>query len=460
MTPAVAYQNLEEALRAVGSPVELLRNSQIGPYAFPVVPSEFTNWRDEQRSWRDTCALFDQSHHMTDLYIEGPDALKVLSDLAVNSFKNFKINQAKQFVACNHEGYVIGDAILFYLDANLLSLVGRPSAINWVQYNIETGQCAAKAERDERSAVNRGTRKFFRYQVQGPNALKVMEKVLGKPAPDIRFFQMSVIAVAGRDIHALRHGMVGQPGWELFGPWEYGDQVRDAIVTAGREYGIRLVGARTYPTSCLESGWIPSPLPAIYVGDKMKAYRQWLSGKSYEAMASLGGSFYSNDITDYYLTPYDLGYGPFVKFDHEFVGRAALEKMADHPTRQKVTLVWNGEDVARALGSLFHSGDITKYIDLPLANYATLPYDKVLKGGKTVGVSTYTGYTYNERAMISLAVVDVAYSEPGTEVTLVWGEEGRGSSKPTVERHLQAEIRATVAPVPISDVARIGYRPK
>jgi glycine cleavage system aminomethyltransferase T len=254
--------------------------------------------------------------------------------------------------------------------------------------------------------------------------------------------------------------MVGQPGWELFGPWEHGDAVRDAIVEAGQEYGIRQVGARTYPTSCLESGWIPSPLPAVYVGEEMKAYRQWLTAKSYEAMASLGGSFYSNDITDYYLTPYDLGYGPFVKFDHDFVGRAALEKMVDNQKRKKVTLVWNGEDIKRVMGSLFHAGDIEKYIDLPLANYSTLPYDKVLKNGKTVGLSTYTGYTYNERAMISLAMVDVEHSNPGVEVTLVWGEQGRGSSKPTVERHQQAEIRATVASVPYAEIARLAYRPK
>ena len=49
---------------------------------------------------------------MSDLYVEGPDALKLFSDLGVNSFKNFKVNQAKQFVACNPDGYVIGDAIL------------------------------------------------------------------------------------------------------------------------------------------------------------------------------------------------------------------------------------------------------------------------------------------------------------------------------------------------------------
>lgn len=457
----MSSQSLEDVIRTAGNPVDLLRNSQIGPYAFPVVKHEFTNWRDEQRSWRETCALFDQSHHMTDLYVEGPDALKVFSDLGVNTFKNFKVDQAKQFVACNHNGFVIGDAILFYLDENKFNLVGRPPAANWVQYHVETGGYKAKAEKDERSAVNQGRRKVFRYQVQGPHALKVMEKVTGKPAPDIRFFNMETLQIAGRDVRALRHGMVGQPGWELFGPWEHGEQVRDAIVEAGQEFGIRQVGARTYPTSCLESGWIPSPLPAVYTGDEMKPYRQWLSSKSYEAMASLGGSFYSNDIADYYLTPYDLGYGPFVKFDHEFVGRAALERMVNSQKRKKVTLVWNGEDIKRVFGSLFHGGvDIEKYIDLPLANYSTLPYDKVSKGGKTIGVSTYTGYTYNERAMISLAMVDVEHSNPGVEVTVVWGEQGRGSTKPTVERHQQAEIRATVASVPYAEVARLAYRPK
>jgi glycine cleavage system aminomethyltransferase T len=176
-------------------------------------------------------------------------------------------------------------------------------------------------------------------------------------------------------------------------------------------------------------------------------------------MASLGGSFYSNDISDYYLTPYDLGYGPFVKFDHDFIGRAPLEKIAGSQKRKKVTLVWNGQDVERALGTLFHAGDIAKYIDLPLANYSTLPFDKVLKNGKTAGLSTYTGYTYNERVMLSLGVVNIAYSEPGAEVTLVWGEEGRGSSKPTVERHKQIEIRATVAAIPYAEVARTAYRP-
>ena len=456
----MSSQSLEGLLQTVGNPAHLARNSQIGPYVYPNVPSEFSNWRDEQRAWRETCCLFDQSYHMTDMYIKGPDALTLLSALGVNSFATFEVDKAKQFVACNDDGYVIGDAILFYLDKDLLNLVGRPSAHNWVQYHCETGAYDASVERDERAAVNPRNRKVYRYQVQGPDALKTLEKVNGGPLPEIKFFNMGEITIAGHKVRALHHGMSGVPGLELFGPWEEGAAVKAAIVEAGAEFGLCQVGSRVYATNTLESGWIPCPLPAVFTGDAMKAYRSWLPANGYEGTGSLGGSFYSDDIADYYLTPYDLGYGQIVKFDHEFIGREALEKMAAGPKRAKVTLAWNGDDVAGAMGTMFRKEDRAKYIDLPLSNYSTWPNDKVLKDGQMVGVSTFSGYSGNESSMLSLAVVDVEQGEPGTEVTLVWGEEGGGSAKPVVERHVQTEIRATVSPAPYAEVVRSSYRPR
>ena len=454
----MSSQSLEALLEKVGNPVELARNSQIGPYVYPKVPSEFSNWRDEQHAWRETSCLFDQSHHMTDLYVKGPDALKLFSALGVNSFENFAVNKAKQFVACNPDGYVIGDAILFYLDEDLLSLVGRPSAHNWVQYHAETGGYDVSIERDERSVANPTGRKLYRFQVQGPTANDVLEKVTGGLLPEIRFFNMGELTIAGHKVRALHHGMSGVPGLELFGPVAEGEEVRAAIVEAGKEFGLAQVGSRVYATNTLESGWIPCPLPAVFTGDDLKAYREWLPANGYEGTGSLGGSFYSDDISDYYLTPWDLGYGGFVKFDHDFVGRDALEQMT--PKRKKVTLAWNGDDVARAIGTMFQKDGKAKYIDLPLSNYSTWPNDKVLHDGKMVGVSTFSGYSSNESSMLSLAVVDLEQSEPGTEVTLVWGEEGGGSAKPVVERHVQTEIRATVAPAPYAEVVRASYRPK
>jgi vanillate/3-O-methylgallate O-demethylase len=453
----MTHHTLEHKIEAAGSPVELARNSQIGPYVYPKVPAEFTNWRDEQVAWRETAALFDQSHHMTDLYVEGPDVIRLLSDLAVNSFENFAVNKAKQLVVCNPDGYVIGDAILFYLAENKVSIVGRPSAHNWVQYHGETGGYDVTFDRDERTAVNpTGKRKLYRFQVQGPNAMQVLEKAVGGPLPEIKFFNMDEITIGGRTVRALHHGMSGVPGRELFGPWDEAEDVRAAIVEAGEEFGLQQVGSRVYATNTLESGWIPCPLPAVFTGDDMKAYREWLPGNGYEATGSLGGSFYSDDISDYYLTPHDLGYWPFVKFDHDFIGREALEAMGPEPKRRKVTLAWNGEDVAAAIGSLFEKGDAAKYIDLPLSNYSTWPNDKLIVDGEMVGVSTFSGYSYNERSMLSLAVVDVDV-ELGNEVTLVWGEENRGSAKPVVERHRQAEIRAIVSPCPYGEVARTSY---
>jgi vanillate/3-O-methylgallate O-demethylase len=457
----MSRQSLEDLLRTVGNPVNLLRNSQIGAYVYPVVPTEFTNWRDEQRAWRETCVLFDQSHHMVEQCVEGPDAFKLFSHLATNSFAKFPVNKAKQFAPCTYDGYVIGDGILFHLQENKLTFVGRAPSASWIQFHAETGGYNVTTEKDDRSPSRPSgkpvVRKHYRYQIQGPNAQQIIEKLNGGPIADIKFFSMDVIHIAGRKVRALRHGMAGAPGLEIWGPYVEGEEIRAAIVEAGKDFGLRQVGNRAYATNTLESGWIPSPLPAVYTGDKMKAYRQWLPATSYEGTGSLGGSFSSNNIEDYYMTPYELGYGPFVKFDHDFIGREALERIAGEPQRKKVTFAWNADDVAKVFRSMFEPGaENYKYIDLPLSNYASASYDKILHAGKTVGISMFSGYSYNERSMLSLGVVDPDI-EIGNEVTLVWGEEGGGSQKTTVERHKQIEIRAIVSPVPYSEVARKSY---
>jgi vanillate/3-O-methylgallate O-demethylase len=454
------HESLEDLLQSVGNPATMLRNSQIGAYVYPVVPSEYSNWRDEQRAWRETVVLFDQSHHMANIYIEGSDAIRMLSYLASNSFANFPVNRAKQFAPCSYDGFVIGDGILFHLEENRLVFVGRAPAANWIQFHGETGGYRVKLEKDDRSPSNpKGkavVRTCYRYQIQGPNAPQILEKLNGGPVPEIKFFHMGVINIAGRKVRALRHGMAGAPGLEVWGPYEEREEIRAAIVSAGKDFGLCEVGARAYATNTLESGWIPSPLPAIYTGAKMRAYRQWLPATGYEGTGSLGGSFDSDNIEDYYMTPYALGYGLFVKFDHDFIGREALEKMAGKPQRKKVTFAWNAEDVVKVWASMLAPGDAYKYIDLPLSNYASASYDKVIHGRKTVGFSMFSGYSYNERGMLSLGVVEPDI-EIGTEVKIVWGEANGGSPKTTVERHKQIEIRAVVSPVPYSKVARETY---
>jgi len=456
----VSHRSLEDLLATAESPVELLRNAKAGPNVYPGVPPEFTNWRDEQRAWQETCVLFDLSYHMNDLAIEGPDALRLLSDLAVNSFDGYTGDRAKHFVACSPDGYVIGDVILFALGDGRFDLVGRAPALSWIMYHAETGRYDVRVDLDLRSALRAdGRRRSYRFQVQGPNAMQVIERALGGPPPELRFFHTTGVTIAGKNAGALRHGMVGQPGWELFGPWDDGEAVREALLTAGEELGLRRAGGRAYSSNTLESGWIPSPLPAVYSGESMKTYREWLPATGYEGSASIGGSFVSDDIEDYYLTPWDLGYGSYVTFDHEFIGREALEEMVGGDHRRKVTLALTDEDVTRTIGTMFQKGKRAKFMDWPSAVYSMHQFDRVTVDGETVGVSTWIGFSSNEGKMLTLAVLDAEYAEPGTEVTFVWGEEGGGTAKPTVEPHVQVEIGAVVCPVPYVETVRTSYAP-
>jgi vanillate/3-O-methylgallate O-demethylase len=457
----MTQRSLEDLLQTTNA-VELLRNSQEGAYVYPVVPTEFSNWKAEQVAWQKAAVLFDQTHHMANLYIKGPDALKLISYLGINTFKNFPLNMAKQFVPVTYDGYVIGDGILFHLEENEYEFVGRVPTVNWVQFHVETGDWDVELVRDDRSpsrpmgqAVKRTQ---YRFQIQGPNAAQVIEALNGGPIADIKFFRTDFINIKGRKVHALRHGMSGQPGLEVWGPYEEYLEIREAILEAGAEFGITPVGSRAYASNTLESGWIPSPLPAIYTGEKLKAYREWLPAVGYEGFAgTLGGSFVSASIEDYYLTPYELGYGHMVRFDHDFIGREALEAVDRSAQRRKVTLEWNGEDAGRIAASLFTDEVPYKGLDVPISNYSSSNYDAVLVDGKVVGVSMFTGYSHNERAELSLAVVDPSI-EVGANVTLIWGEPDGGSGKAAVERpHRQMEVRAKVAPVPFSRDAREHY---
>ncbi len=449
---ATSNRSAADAIAEAGGAVQALRNAQAKPTVFPVQP-EFTNWRSEQHAWRTGVALLDQSHHMTDLFISGPDALKLLSDTGINNFSRFRPMMAKQFVAVNHEGYLIGDAVLVHLEEDSFDLIGWHMVIDWVQFIGETGGYDVTFERDASSAVRDGDPTLYRFEVQGPLAEQLMQKASAIDVAPTRFFGMLEFEIAGRRIPAIRHGMAGQPGFEMWGPWADRDEVYQALLEAGEEFGLTRVGSVAYSTANLESAWVPTPQAAVFTGKQMEEYLAWLPA---ERMGSISGSLTSEDIEDYYLTPFDLGYG-FIDWDHDFIGKEALRRLSEQPQRTKVTLVWDPEDLAAAQRSLYEEGLPAKYIEFPKARYGLFQADRVLVDGQDVGVSLDAGYISNEQAFISLAAVEAAHAEPGTAVEIVWGEEPV-STKPAVEPHRQVRIRATVQPAPYSRFARENYR--
>ena len=456
-------RNLQEIVEAEDI-VQRLRSSKIGMYVYPVVAPEFSNWRTEQQAWRDSAVLFDQSHHMDELIVEGPDAAAFLEAHAVNSFANFDTNRAKHFVPVSPSGHVIGDMIIFREREDKFILVGRAPTANWLRYRAGASQeHDVTLTHDPRSPSRPDgrevTRVHYRFQIQGPDAPAIFERMNGGPVPDIKFFHVGEVNVGDRAVPALRHGMAGAPGLEIWGPYEEKDAVRADVMRAAEEAGVDLylVGSRAYSTNTLESGWIPSPLPAIYTDQELRGYREWLTEEAYESSCSIGGSYVAERIEDYYLTPYELGYGIYVKFDHDFVGREALERHKENPRRKKVTFEWNREDVMKVIESAFHRGEPPmKWIDFPQSVYASSTFDRVMDGDRMVGMSMFQGYSYNERCMLSLGVVDREV-EIGDVLTLVWGEPDGGTEKTSTEKHRQAEIRVRVSPTPYAEEARTNY---
>ena len=171
----MSTESLETKLQQVGSAVELLRNSPSGPFKSPY-PAVHSNWMDEQEAWASTAVLFDQSHHMTDVYFKGPDVGRLLADTGTNSFATFGRDRAKHFVTCNEDGRMIGSAVLFGLEDDEVSLVGPAAAANWVQYHAETGGYDVEVTRDERTQDNSGRRLTYRYEIEGPLAQRIDRK--------------------------------------------------------------------------------------------------------------------------------------------------------------------------------------------------------------------------------------------------------------------------------------------
>jgi vanillate/3-O-methylgallate O-demethylase len=113
-----------------------------------------------------------------------------------------------------------------------------------------------------------------------------------------------------------------------------------------------------------------------------------------------------------------IGYGFTTKFDHEFCGRTALERLAGTAARKKVRLVWNIQDVLDVHASMYGRNERNKFMEMPVANYANFLMDEVTKDGRRVGFSLLPVYSAPARAWISLAVIDEETANSAGEVVV------------------------------------------
>lgn len=206
---------------------------------------EFTGWADENVSWKETCCVGDWSY-LDELRVEGPEALKFFSDFIVNSVAKFAIGQAKHVICCNKSGKVIGEGVLMRHGEQSFEFNARGPVTPWLEYNLVKGGYQASST----TSIS-----DFKYQVSGPNSIYLAEKLTGIDLRDVGFMHFRKAQIAGCELYLLRQGMAGEIGFEIHGAIANGQKVYQAILEAGKEYGLRRMGARTAMINHLEAGF-------------------------------------------------------------------------------------------------------------------------------------------------------------------------------------------------------------
>ena len=444
----MAVPSLQDGIDQAGSPVALLWKPGSAPWTPEVIEPEYTGWRQEQAAWHDGVSISDLSHHMSDTFIAGRDATQLLAAVSANNYDNFAVGQAKQFIPVAEDGNILTDGILLRTGEHEYILSGVSPAQEWVKYHAERDGWDVACETDPPSGWRGGADpRLFRFQVQGPLADDVVARAFGH-LPQAKFFHAVPVTLAGREFRALRHNMAAQAGYEFIGPWPDGAAVKEALLAAGEPLGLVHVGAIAYPTSGVESGWIAAPVPAVYTDPRLVGYRRHLSLYSFEGQNPLSGSYYSDRIEDYYVSPWELGYGRSISLGHDFIGRDALLAARDTVQRAKVTLVFDPADAALA---------IAPGQDLALSNGRYRVESAAAAGGDLAGMAYHTASLDPLGAVLALAVLDKRYADPGTQVTVSWGEHPGPGTAPDADLGFP-RIRATVAPAPYNEYARTTYR--
>jgi Glycine cleavage system T protein (aminomethyltransferase) len=414
------------------SQLDLLRRTPEGYFTTRWGQPEYTDWRDESMSWKDACYIGDWSF-LWERRFRGPDVLKLFSDVTVNNFDNFAINQSKHTIHTDRNGKIIAEGITTRIADDELLLFGRGTF--WVDYHLRQGGYDVEAEHED----------LFNFQVQGPNAIHVIEKAAGQPLRDVKFMHNGHVTIAGVKVIALRQGMAGELGFELQGDIKQSQAVYDAILDAGRDYGIRKLGGRAAFINHLEACFptiVTDYLPAIFEPEMAGYLAEFRAAMpAFASTFNVAGSFEGTQVSDWYRSPVELGWANRIHLGHDFLGRDALAAEKANPRRVIRTLVWNADDVVKVYASLFKQGQPFDFMEMPRDQRGFMYADRVLKGGRDIGVTTSRGYSYFFREMLSLATIDVADAEIGSEVSVLWGAPGSA----------QLEIRATVQRAPYKD---------
>ena len=372
--------------------------------SFPVYPFEFTNWVDEELSWYDNCYIHAGLNPFLFYDVHGKGLLDLLTDLSVNTFKNFPVGKCRHTILCNQNGKIMIDGI-----------VVRRSEEDFITMCLPdpAGLAGMTGKDYDFTSEDTANKRFF-FQLCGPRSLEVVEHAIKQDIHDLKFMNLIDASIDGRDVFILRTSMAGTLGYEVHGKFEDACDVYRCLIEAGKPYGITELGRHAYRNAHTE-GSIPqinthwpgadSPFPMKIVGslDPNSPYAYW--------------------------SPVDAGWGNLVKFDHDFPGKEAIKAEMEGHHNTAVTLIWDKEDVLEAIRQSMvadNPGSILNMVEDydPVGGNLTVHMDGVYDGDRLIGAASGRMLSAKTREMISLATLDEDYAVQGKEVEILWGAPG------------------------------------
>ena len=423
----MSERSLNDLLATVSSPVELLRNSQTGPNAYPGVPAEFTNWRDEQLAWQNTCVLFDQSFHMAELAVEGPGAIELLSHLGVNSFDGFTGRPGE--AVCAVHARRLRDRRRDPVRPRRRSLQPRRPQPGPELGHVSRRDGGIRRGRRARSA-NRAALGWTSQVVPLPGSgaeRDDRDRARARPGPT------GASVLPDDDGGDRRQAGAGRSatGWSAsragssMGRGTTGRRCSRRCSPPARASALRVLeGGRTRRTPWSRAG-SPHRFPRctpdrrsrhIASGSRRRATR---ARRRSEGASTPRGSRTTTSRPGISAT----GISSSSTTTSSAARRSSRSRTPTIVTRSpshSTTRTWP----IRSRRCWEKSGR-AKFIDWPSAVYSMHPFDKVIVDDDVVGVSTWIGYSANEGKMLTLAVIDAAYAEPGTEVDVRLGRAER-----------------------------------
>lgn len=388
-------------------------------------PFEYTGYKDEILASKDTAYVGTSLNDSPIFDVKGPDAAKFLNSICINDYSNLKEGGIRHAVICNEKGQIMADGVVMKIGEETYRTYWLMPVIDYLvtktDMNVE--------------GVNMTGKEFF-IQIAGPKSLEIIENAAKSDLHDIKFARHRVTKIAGTDVRVLRLGMAGTLAYELHGDMEKCDEVYQCIWDIAKTYGAKKLGRMAYCMNHTEAGipninmhyplpWYEDPGLAEYLKDKPMA---GFFNVNRRLIGSVG-----NDLEVRFMTPYDVGWGFLVKFNHDFIGRKALEEISKDPKRTMATLEWNPEDLGEIFASQFKGRDVEPYESMdgrPMDMYYNCGFsfvyhaDKVMDGEKQIGISTGRLHSVYYQRMISLGFIEKEYAVEGKELTVIWGTPG------------------------------------